>query len=201
VSAPPDAIELSLNEVETMALKAARGAGLPWGVAEDTGRSAAWLARHLGAWADSLLDLLERPPPAANAPLLLAGAFADGAIATAEFVMSPIWVLPPLLLGPGRRDPLVLRLGAAEVRCNPGEDASATLPADALVARAAGPVRIGVRQERVSPLPHALPARFSRSRLPLALWHRLERLAAETYVPASTESRLRGAGAGLLDDE
>ncbi|MFV0473400.1 MAG: DUF3726 domain-containing protein, partial [Pikeienuella sp.] len=39
-------IELSLNEVETLTLKAARGAGLSWGEAEDAALATRWLARH-----------------------------------------------------------------------------------------------------------------------------------------------------------
>ena len=97
---PPDPADLSLNEVATLSAKAARGAGLTWGAAEDTGRSAAWLARHLGAWAEQLLALLEIPPPAAQSPLLLAGPLADGALTEAAHVAAPIWVLPLLLLGP-----------------------------------------------------------------------------------------------------
>ena len=35
---------LSLNETEALARKAARGAGLPWGLAEETGKAVRWLA-------------------------------------------------------------------------------------------------------------------------------------------------------------
>ena len=198
---PPDTIDLSLNEVETIALKSARAAGLPWGVAEDVGRSAVWLARHVGAWAYPLLTLLETPPPAAHSPLLRAGPLADGAMATVAHVVQPLWLLPVLLAGPGRRNAVVLRLGEAEIRCNPGEPASATLPADALAALPGAAVAVRVPGERPVPLHHRLPARFRRSVVDAAEWERLEGLAAATYVPASTESRLRGAGAGLLDDE
>lgn len=199
---PDDTIDASLNEVESLAQKAARGAGLPWGVAEDAGRSAVWLARHLGAcWAPSLLALLQAPPPPACSPLLLAGPLADGAVATAEAVVAPAWLLPVLLLGPGRCNPVVLRAGAAEVRCNPLEDPRATVPAEALAALPAGPVAVGLREARLPALPYALPPRFRRSLVAGAVWARLESLAALTYVPASTVSRLRGAGAGLLDDE
>ncbi len=198
---PPDLHDLSLNEVETLAAKAARGAGLPWGVAEDAGRSAVWIASHSGTWAESLLALLEAPLPDAPSPLLLAAALADGALATAERVAAPVWILPPLLAGPGRCEPVVLRLGDADIRCNPGEDPSSTLPAEALAALAEAPVAVRRAEARLPPLPHALPARWRRSAVAVATLARLEALAARTYVPASDESRLRGAGAGLLDDE
>lgn len=118
---PPDLRDLSLNEVETLAAKAARGAGLPWGVAEDVGRSAVWLASRVGDWAGSLLTLLEAPPADAQSPLLLAGPLADGAVATAEHVAAPLWLLPLLLVGPGRCNPVVSvsatwKSGATRVR-------------------------------------------------------------------------------------
>lgn len=40
---PGDQVVLSRNEVEALAAKAARGAGLPWGVAEEAGFAAGWL--------------------------------------------------------------------------------------------------------------------------------------------------------------
>jgi hypothetical protein len=36
----------SLNEIEAQLRKAARGAGLPWGLAEEAGKAARWLAMH-----------------------------------------------------------------------------------------------------------------------------------------------------------
>lgn len=37
---------LSLNEVQVTAKKAARGAGYPWGIAEEAGQAARWLCSH-----------------------------------------------------------------------------------------------------------------------------------------------------------
>ncbi|WP_172978117.1 DUF3726 domain-containing protein [Roseovarius sp. THAF27] len=38
----------SLNEIEALARKPTRGAGYPWGLAEETGRAARWTARQAG---------------------------------------------------------------------------------------------------------------------------------------------------------
>lgn len=198
---PPDVLDLSLNEVETLAAKAARGAGLPWGVAEDAGRSAAWLAQHVGAWAESLVALLDAPPPDAESPLLLAGPLADGAVACVGPVAAPVWVVPLVLLGAGRCNPVALRLGAAELRCNPGETVTASLPAGRLATLPAGKVVVQRAAGRLMPFQNEMPARFHRSAVGAAVLARLEALAARTCVPASEVSRLRGAGAGLLDDE
>lgn len=37
---------LSCNEIETLCVKAARGAGMSWGMAEEAGFAAGWLAKH-----------------------------------------------------------------------------------------------------------------------------------------------------------
>src|SRR5947209_8188765 len=86
-------IDISLNEVEMLSLKAARGAGLPWGLAEDVGRSARWFAQHSVPWAESLVALLGvarngRPPLAERTglPFLTAAFVADGA---ADLVDAP----------------------------------------------------------------------------------------------------------------
>lgn len=50
-------IEMSLNEVETLAAKAARGAGLSWGGAEEIGRAARRIARSGGDWPSLVLGL------------------------------------------------------------------------------------------------------------------------------------------------
>ena len=50
---------LSFNEVETLGVKAARGAGLGWGQAEDLGRAGRWLAERGFDWASTLLLFLE----------------------------------------------------------------------------------------------------------------------------------------------
>jgi hypothetical protein len=51
-------IDLSLNEVETIAAKAARGAGLSWGGAEEIGKAARAMAKAGMEWDALLLDLL-----------------------------------------------------------------------------------------------------------------------------------------------
>lgn len=53
-------IALSCNEVETLCLKAARAAGMSWGLAEEAGFAAAWLATHGIDGPAALLGHLER---------------------------------------------------------------------------------------------------------------------------------------------
>jgi hypothetical protein len=198
LSVPPDLLDLSLNEVEQLAQKAARGAGLPWGVAEDTGRAAAWIASRVGPWSATLLALLEAPPAADESPLLLAGGLADG-IAPRRIarVVAPLWALPGLLTT--TRQPVSIGLDDVTIGCNPREDAGATVPAERLAAIPAA--SLSLRFDGAGALPHPLPRTFRRSLVPGEEWRRLTAFAFRTYVPASDRSRLTGAGAGLLDDE
>ncbi len=65
-------IDLSLNEVETLSAKAARGAGFSWGLAEDIGRAARRIAVEDENWGPALQSLFENaqsfaPPDPARA--------------------------------------------------------------------------------------------------------------------------------------
>ncbi|MGT2467016.1 DUF3726 domain-containing protein [Mesorhizobium atlanticum] len=65
-------IDLSLNEVETLSTKAARGAGFSWGLAEDIGRAARRIAVEDENWGVAMLNLAEHaqsfePPSPARA--------------------------------------------------------------------------------------------------------------------------------------
>jgi hypothetical protein len=99
--------ELSLNEVESLAAKAARGAGFPWGLAEDIGRGARRLALSEANWAEALLALLAQwrsfaPPGDASGrptcPVRAAAFIADMACETGEVssmrgdVALPVWL-------------------------------------------------------------------------------------------------------------
>lgn len=59
---------LSRNEVEGLCAKAARGAGLSWGLAEEAGRAAGWLVVHGLDGADALLAELDRRATRCQAP-------------------------------------------------------------------------------------------------------------------------------------
>jgi len=48
----------SLAEIDATGRKAARGCGCPWGLAEEAGKSARWLASHGYPGAEALADLL-----------------------------------------------------------------------------------------------------------------------------------------------
>lgn len=67
---------LSLNEIEALCAKAAKGAGRSWGTAEETGLAAGWLARNGIDGAAMVLRALEATDGQAEAelcPVVLAG--------------------------------------------------------------------------------------------------------------------------------
>ncbi|MFC2968520.1 DUF3726 domain-containing protein [Acidimangrovimonas pyrenivorans] len=58
LSDPPGRVRLSRNELEALCLKAARGAGMSWGHAEEAGFAAGWLSAHGLDGAAALLAVL-----------------------------------------------------------------------------------------------------------------------------------------------
>ena len=66
---------VSLNEIEGLSYKAARGAGMSWGLAEEAAFATRWLAVRDANWSGSLIALLERQGDTAAPALreLLAG--------------------------------------------------------------------------------------------------------------------------------
>jgi len=219
------ATPLSLAEIETLGMKAARGAGLSWGMAEEAGMAARWLAAHRLPGPELLLRHLEsfdRRAWRAVAPIVGARIWRtdDGA------------ALCPLAAGAALSDRAGLAdgPGARPITLEPVADPGLLLPFAALAARGLGrPLRIawngmvavvaaaGVAFEadersvmdataaRVVIEPAAPPAALRGAeaaprRVPLAVWQGLDRLAFRTYVPASEASRA-GAGAGTTDND
>lgn len=211
----------SLNEIEAEAKKAVRGAGLSWGLSEDGGKAARWLAAHGVDPLPSLTDVLERHDRGTIATALVATArgwraempicpiklgvtLCDNAdrLAAQVFVGGP--VARPLLLAPfaaiaarilGRS--LLLDLGTTQIVLTADGDASGDLAlldvSDARETRCAPAER----------LPSADVRRVSTHGIETdpRSWARLAAYVKRTYVPASERSRREGAGAGLIDND
>lgn len=71
-------VHLTVPEIEALCLKAARGAGHPWGVAEEAAWAAGWLASHGLPGAELVLDWCESG--ARNGPVPAARAGAPGVV-------------------------------------------------------------------------------------------------------------------------
>jgi hypothetical protein len=212
---------VSLNEIETTVLKAARGAGMEWGLAEEAARAASSLARLGLAWETPLLGVLGsapwRTPPildgtrlrpgSADAWLcpIRSGAFISdlgwGALAIIERVLFPILLLPFAApregaLKPARElawDGVTVRLEAGTVAIAPPRARSLDAArADEVALRPARIARKGEAPQRG--LPEGVVVAAGR-------WAKLQGYGARTYVPASTKSRLRGAGPASSDND
>ncbi|MDG3578191.1 DUF3726 domain-containing protein [Rhizobium sp. YJ-22] len=186
-------ILLSYNEVSSTARKAASGAGLPQGVAEEIGQAAAWLsARGLDAIAVVVRALSGNGPQ-----VILAGLPAIDTLCCGE---------EPEEAALESMDCSLLLLALAGVAAgNAGLSLAAQredktlLPLDAACREPATDrlrlVRHGQGNASEATL-SSRPAATSEAAYTAAL-----QLAAKTYVPASDLSRAMGAGAGTTDND
>ena len=213
---------VSMNELDSMTRKAFRGAGYHWGEAEEAGKAAIWLARrglpalapilHLLNEAQARLPAM-RPQKDAQrikaAGGLLCPVLAGMALSDAAEELRPARQLQldplcaPLLIAPflaAAAEAIPFRLVisspavnieacgrdcAIQIHSEAAQDGSAILQALDLQSPVHGSITI------TDHLPTVQPEK----------WDALSAFAARTYVPATAQSRLSGAGAGLSDQD
>jgi len=206
----------SLNEMEATAKRATRGAGYPWGLAEEAAKAARWLCVQGLDGSAEMARVLERKfaeHPAKHRPQSLDGVWqAEGDLC-------------PLAAGALLSD-CAQRLKAAPIEMQQVFAPSVLLPFAAGAAkRLGGSVHVafddvvavtdGTNLELQGKLPEAVqrvvvsqcaetvkPSRLlTRSHPSAQSWDILNRFAHKTYAPATEESRALGAGAGLSDND
>ncbi|WP_120495545.1 DUF3726 domain-containing protein [Kiloniella sp. EL199] len=229
----------SLNEIEASARKAARGAGMSWGLAEEAGKATRWLAARGLPNVCLLLSLLKtndgkaynelRPQSldldiwnTPNGPLCpvisgsalndLADRLLDRHEIILESVISPALILPIL----GRAAKAIGKGFSVSWFSVSGGAVKVIIAPDVLYLEQGTINDLGTEQaERVSVsgiLSDLSNLRAEKSGtiiervvqgVPLSSedWADLQAFAARTYVPATEESRLKGAGAGLSDND
>ena len=194
----------SLGETGALAIKAARGAGFAWGLAEDAGFAVVWLQARGLPGAVALCSYLSwyaannhrQDEQTGRCPLLTGAAISDGVISTPQHAQDEIdlgLVRRPLLLLPfiSNLDGGMIILDGLSWQ----NDAGPTHAAPAGLA----PCRL---RRLAAPPKQALPITHSRLETECAgCVETLGRLAHRTYAPATPESRLAGAGAGLTDND
>lgn len=217
VPLPEDHVaRLSGNETAMLCLKAARGAGMFWGLAEEAGYGARWLsdrgiagagalAAHLD-WAEgrpwqelaprALDDLRPRSAGGRLCPIALGAALSDrgGLTAPEEAgpVGAPVLLLPFLhMLARAAGHPVQLRWPGGAVGVTPGgalRGAADALTAlpEARLVIAPGAPDGAARSTAAPPAPEVLA--------------RLEELALKTAVPATGASRVDAGAAGGDND-
>lgn len=207
----------SLNEVEALARKAARGAGYSWGHAEEAGRAVRWLCAQGLSGAEALAGLLDQtdgqpydalcPDPgsdpwqargAALCPLIAGSALCDDVSAVERGldlgpVHQPLLLLPFVAMSARARGAgLCLHHAGGVVCVDPEGQMEGAAPA------LGGPMAM-----KIAPCDAVKGAksRASRAYCDAGIMERLGKFAARTYAPASEASRLAGAGAGTTDND
>lgn len=173
-------MNLALNEVGGMAVKAARGAGIPLGQAEDLGRIAIYLAGTSGD-VRAITQALQEP---LNAPDVQWGSGQITIHAGAAVLIAPIV-----------RDAFVMGCDHATLA-----DAAHAPFVAATMAEAGIALKWNGRTLARSDTT-VVPAACKPVTIARADWDIWASLAAQTYVPESDASRLAGAGAGLNDND
>ena len=212
----------SLNEIEAIGKRAARGAGLPWGLAEEAGKAARWLTARGLPGPEELAEVLTRndgkdydeiapasaegiwqAPSGRLCPLVSGPALCDRAAEIAaglQITFGP--TAQPLLLAPYAAGAAKLTGAAIELSWT---GVVITLTADsvsiegdqaAVTARSAEGVRCRRTENAVVASPAGAPGRS----VDAEIWSRLNAFAQRTFAPATEASRLAGAGAGLTDN-
>ncbi|MBT8155607.1 DUF3726 domain-containing protein [Epibacterium ulvae] len=216
-------MSFSLNEIEAMVKRAARGAGLSWGLAEEAAKGTRWLSAFGYPGAEMLvkpLHLNDRVPsidvspvslraavwhaPARRMSPLIAGAalsdcatrLLDRSAITMEGVSFPLLAVP--FMGGA-----ALRLGvpvAAEwmgVRmATDGSQLCVTGDTDAL---SSATIEQMIFFAPAVMSQHCTPV--MRAQISNTCWSALGAFAHRYFAPATEESRKRGAGAGQGDND
>lgn len=225
VPTSPDGLaRFSLAEIETLSAKAGRGAGLSWGLAEEAGAAARWLAaqglpgpelllRHLEAydrrpWVEVAPIIDGGPwrtadggalcPIAAGAALSDRAGLPDGPGActvTLDAVASPGLILPFAAFA-AQATGCLLRVRWQDFEAIVTATSVALAGDEAAMSAA---VAHHVAIERAHGGSQSRPAATGRT-VALDIWRRLDALALRTTVPASDQSRA-DAGAGTSDND
>lgn len=186
--------EASMGEVAALSLKAARGAGYDWGLAEEAADAVRVLHRHGYPGAKLLLAALGGPP---ETDMVRRGAHlsdrAASFCANGPEELTDI-AEPTLLL------PFILRIALRHNRALhvSGLGVQIVCLPDGRLGDAPMAAEPNLQALRIAPAnppwPDPLP-QYLRAWVAEGDWARLSDLAARTYAPATEASRLRGAGA------
>lgn len=209
---------VSLNEVEALAKKAARGAGYPWGLAEEAGFATRWLCARGFDGASALLALLNyfehkalsdialvmagrnwRSSGKVLCPLITGSAFLDRIFEMPEpgsltfiSVQSPHLLIPFVARGSDvRKVPMTLRWAAGAAVVDKG---AVSFTGKSIWDPADVTLTIAGKMMAARPATsRAVPA--------AVCWMELNAFAARIHAPATALSRALGAGEkGALSD-
>lgn len=214
-------MNVSLNEIDAMSKRACRGAGLPWGLAEEAGKATRWLVAHEFAGLNMLaeiIDLLDKKTLDDVSPILIAGVWrartevlspftsgamlCDRAVEIAEgeeLVFGPLcqpMVLAPYVTAAARLSGHIFELRWSDIVMTIAADKASLdqgFP-DPGASVAQTTCCRAVDREINNPI-----RRTTQCGADPKTWARLNDYAHRIYAPATEASRLAGAGAGTTD--
>ena len=216
-------LELSIGEAEAFAWKAARASGYSWGMAEEAAYAVGYLEMRGLPGLMSLVQLLDRTTESLLAARAAATGLKSGEkscpittrvhLADVCGTEAPVTRALPSLYAPWLLLPFIARIAgnagthvlvhldniAWHCTVTGEPDVASVHPigyGHEVVIEQASNAEVAVTPTKQALDQHVQRARVSREQLEV-----LEGLAHQTYVPASEESRLRGAGAGLTDND
>jgi hypothetical protein len=213
----------SLNEIEALAKRAARGTGLSWGQSEETGKAVRWLASHRLPGVALLASVLAQNDGLLHddvAPLSFQGTWeassgtlcplaagmalndcADRLEAGQNIEMAR--VSHPLLVLPFAAwaaihisSPISVNWSGVRIDTD-GYGLWIDTPRDILGETTPVSMRFTLADLREDPASQP----ELRGEIDKAAWQQLNNFAHRTYAPATEESRLLGAGAGVSDND
>ncbi len=198
---------LSLNEIEGTVFKAARGVGMSWGLAEEAAIAARWLAGRGIDFGCALLALLDAPPNrASGCPIAMGALISDhggvpGSVRL-DAVRSPVLLLPFLARLAHDAGVITVEYNHHQIWFAQG-GLHGSPEALSHLARLSAGAGLRIARSDAAPAPNVThwPLRHDGCRLVSDVWVRINALAARTYVSASTQSRISGAGAGASDND
>jgi hypothetical protein len=214
-------MKYSLNEIEVMCKRAARGAGMHWGLAEDVGKAIRWMNAHGLPGDEELANLLrqnntrrydELSPISMNGvwsasggalcPLIAgvslcdrASEIADGRVIELGTTTHPLLLVPfASIIANLSKTTVKVSWYGAEFVCASG--CFQVTDETAVIAPASvESVCCQRTTASISPPTHT----WERTEVSAENWAQLNTFAERTFAPATEASRLAGAGAGLSD--
>ena len=209
-------VSWSVGEARALAVKAARGVGMPWGLAEEAGFALGWLTRHGAPGIMAICRYLSFYEAALNngnapssvtylgddgwqCPLRLGTALSDGAVtqpANFSGVREPLLLLPFIANCADDGAAIQLNMGAIEILVTPDGFTSTSAATALLVDQSDCRITPAPKTTAVYPDPTFRVPKTACECIAV-----LTRLAHKTYAPATEASRLAGAGAGLSDND
>ena len=184
-------IAVSINEAESLALKAARGSGLAWGVAEEVGYACRWLAERGLPFEEALLRVLTedlKSPIHAGITLSDAARETVGRCPLALGAIAEPVLLLPFIANVARATSVALQLA--------WQDGSFVLTPEAAFSTVVRSTELLLSHWQAAPGSPLTPLGKGNGGVLVrqSAWLRLSELAARTYVPESAASRQKGAG-------